>query len=114
MIWSSCGKTPMDEIERIHVRAAKIVYKLDWSTPSDQVLDMNSKCLSCFAYKCYYGQVPEQLQSIVRKSNYTYDFRRKLGLALPVAARLWNSLTNEHRAPNNIASFKAILRADKF
>ena len=37
LIWRSCGKTLMDEIERIHVRAAKIIYKLDWSTPSDQV-----------------------------------------------------------------------------
>ena len=73
-------------------------------------------------HKCYYGHVPEQPQSIVRKSNYTYDFRRKLSLALPVpksnyvrnsisyrAASLWNSLTNEHRASNNIASFKTIL-----
>ena len=93
MIWSSCGKTLMDEIERIHVRAAKIIYKLDWRTPSDQVLvkanwntirDMNLKFLLCFAYKCYYGYVPEQLQSFVRKSNYTYDFRRKLSLAVPV------------------------------
>ena len=74
MIWSTCGKTLMDEIERIHVRAAKIIYKLDWITPSDQVLvkanwntirDMNSKCLPCFAYKCYYGLVPEQLQLLL-------------------------------------------------
>ena len=116
MIWSSCGKTLMDEKERIHARAAKIIYKLDLSTPSVQVLvngfwntirDMNSKCLLCFAYKFYYGHVPKQLQSIVRKSNYTYDFRRKLSLALSVPksnyvgistfykAALWNSLTNE-------------------
>ena len=125
----------MDEIERIHVRAAKIIYKLDWSTSSNQVLvkanwntirDVNSKCLLCFAYKCYYGHVPEQLQSFVRKSSYTYDFRKKLSLALPVpksnyvtnsisyrAASLWSSLTNEHRTSNNIASFIAILRTDK-
>ena len=58
MIWSSCGKTLMDEIERIHVRAAKIIYKLDWSTPSDQVLvkanwntirDMNRTQNVCYA-----------------------------------------------------------------
>ena len=93
LIWRSCGKTLMDEIERIHVRAAKIIYKVDRSTPSDQVLvkanwntirDMNSKCLPFFAYKCYYGHVPKQLQSIVRKSNYTYDVKRKLSLVLPV------------------------------
>ena len=131
MITSLCGKTLMDEIERIHVRVAKIIYKLVWRTPSDQVLvtakwntirDMNSKRLLCFAYKCYYGHVPEQFQSIVRKSNYMYDFRRKLSLALPVpksnyvrdsisykAASLWNSLTNEHRASNNITSLNTIL-----
>ena len=49
----------MDKMERIHVRAAKIVYKLDWRTPSDQVLvkakwntirGMNSKRLLRFAY----------------------------------------------------------------
>ena len=97
MIWRSCGKTLMDEIERIHVRAAKIIYKLDWSTPSDQVLvkanwntirDMNSKCLPFFAYKCYYGHVPKQLQSIDRKSNYTYDFKRKLSLVLRASNNL--------------------------
>ena len=126
----------MDETERIHVRTEKIIYNLDWRTPSDQVLvkakwntvrDMNLKCLLRFAYKCYYGHVPEQFQSIVRKSNYTYDFRRKLSLALPVpksnyvrdsisynAASLWNSLTNEHRASNNTTSFNTILRTDKF
>ena len=136
MIWSSCGKTLMDEVEKIHVRAAKVIHQLDWSTPSDQVLtkanwntirDRNSKRLLCFAYKCYYGCVPEQLLSFVRKNNYTYNFRRKLSLALPIlksgyvrnsisyrAASWWNLLTNEHRASNNIAGFKKMLNIIKF
>ena len=136
MIWSSYGKILMDEVEKIHVRAAKVIHQLDWSTPSDQVLtkanwntirDRNSKRLLCFAYKCYYGCVPEQLQSFVRKNNYTYDFRRKLSLALPMpksgyvrnsmsyrAANLWNSLTNEYRALNNIVRFKKMLNIIKF
>ena len=136
MIWSSYGKILMDEVEKIHVRAAKVIHQLDWSTPSDQVLtkanwntirDRNSKRLLCFAYKCYYGCVPEQLQSFVRKKNYTYDFRRKLSLALPMpksgyvrnsipyrAANLWNSLTNEYRALNNIVRFKKMLNIIKF
>ena len=36
--WGSCGKSLFDELEKIHVRAAKIIYGLDWHTPSDQVL----------------------------------------------------------------------------
>ena len=33
-----CGKWLFDELERIHVRAAKIIYGLNWYTPSDHVL----------------------------------------------------------------------------
>ena len=63
MIWGSCGKTLMDEIEKVHVRAAKIIYGLDWCTPSEQVLatakwntikNINSRRLLCLAYNCYY------------------------------------------------------------
>ena len=38
VVWGSCGKSLFDELEKIHVRAAKIIYGLDWHTPSDQVL----------------------------------------------------------------------------
>ena len=37
-----------------------------------------------------------------------------LGIQSYKAASLWNFLTNEHRASNNTASFKTILRTDKF
>ena len=48
------------------------------------------------------------LQSLVRKNNCTYDFRRKLSLALPMpeSGYIRNSITNEHRASNNIVRFK--------
>ena len=60
MIWSSCAKTLVDEIEIILVRTAKIIYKLDWNTPNNQVLvkaDWNlSDCqrheLKMFAMLC--------------------------------------------------------------
>ena len=38
VVWGSCGESLFDELEKIHVRAAKIIYGLDWHTPSDQVL----------------------------------------------------------------------------
>jgi len=38
VVWGSRGKSLFDELEKIHVRAAKIIYGLDWHTPSDQVL----------------------------------------------------------------------------
>ena len=38
VIWGSCGKTLLSELERIHVRAAKLIYGMDWYTPSEEVL----------------------------------------------------------------------------
>ena len=29
VVWGSCGKSLFDELEKIHVRAAKIIYGLD-------------------------------------------------------------------------------------
>ena len=34
-----CNKTLCDELERIHVRAAKIIYRLDWCTLAEDVLN---------------------------------------------------------------------------
>jgi hypothetical protein len=31
-IWGSCGTVPFDELEKIHVRAARIIYGLNWQT----------------------------------------------------------------------------------
>ena len=37
-VWGSCGSMHFTELEKIHVRAAKIIYNLDWLTPSEEVL----------------------------------------------------------------------------
>ena len=36
--WGSCNKTPFQDLEKMHVRAAKIIFKFDWTTPSTEVL----------------------------------------------------------------------------
>ena len=38
VVWGSCGKSLFDVLDKIHVRASKTMYNLDWYTPSDQVL----------------------------------------------------------------------------
>jgi hypothetical protein len=38
LIWGSCGKTLFDELERIHVRSAKVIFGLDWYTSGKDVL----------------------------------------------------------------------------
>ena len=36
VVWGSCRKCLFNELERIHLRVAKIIYGLDWCTPSDE------------------------------------------------------------------------------
>ena len=38
LVWGSCGKTLFNELEKIHVRAAKVILGLDWYTPGKDVL----------------------------------------------------------------------------
>lgn len=37
-VWGSRGSILFTEVDKIHVLAAKIKYKLDWLTPSEEVL----------------------------------------------------------------------------
>ena len=38
LVWGSLGAALFSELEKIHVRTAKLIYGLDWLTPSDEVL----------------------------------------------------------------------------
>ena len=38
IVWGLCGKTLFRELELMHIRAAKIIYGLDWYTPGQEVL----------------------------------------------------------------------------
>ena len=49
-VWGSCGKSLIDVLEKIQIRAAKTIYNLDWYTPSDQAL---ARCNWC-TINCLY------------------------------------------------------------
>ena len=38
LVWGSCGQAFFSNLEFIHVRAANIIFNLDWCTPSKEVL----------------------------------------------------------------------------
>ena len=120
------------ELERIHVRAAKVIYKLDLQTPTEDVLaqtnwkpleKLYSQRLLFLAQNCYYGYSPIPLQSLFAKYFSNYNLRRKLTIALPKpktdflkksisyqAAVLWNSLDNNTRALEDIKRFKLVIK----
>ena len=41
LIWGSCNKTLLECIQRIHFRAARIIYDLPWCTPRIQVMNQH-------------------------------------------------------------------------
>ena len=88
VVWGSCGKCLFDELERIHIRAAKIIYGTrDWCTPSDEV-SVNCNWftikrlyefrLLLLAHKCFYDLSPEPVKQLFTKYNSNYSLRRKL------------------------------------
>ena len=38
ILWSSCDKTHLDIIERMHARAARVVYRQSWDTETSKAL----------------------------------------------------------------------------
>ncbi len=77
-VWGFCGSTLFKELEKIHVRAAKIIHKLDWYTPSVDVLqrvkwrtletNYNTKILT-LVYTVFAGTAPLGIQFLFRKQH---------------------------------------------
>ena len=38
LVWENCNKTLFEELDKMHVRAAKIIFKYDWRYPSCEVI----------------------------------------------------------------------------
>ena len=127
LVWGSCGAALFSELEKIDVRAAKLIYGLNWLSPSDEVL-LQTKWKSLklyirrvlyFVFKCVSGDAPFHLRHLWSKHESRYNLRRKNCLVLPkpntdfikksvkfVGASLWNSLKNNARLEESLAGFK--------
>lgn len=86
LVWGSCGRVFFSSLESIHVRAAKIIFNLDWCTPSKEVLAtvkwntleiMYEKRLLILAHQAYYNLLPRPMSRHFEKYVSSYDFRRK-------------------------------------
>jgi hypothetical protein len=133
LIWGSCGKTMFNELERIHVRAAKVIFGLDWYTSGIDVLakvkwftlnTMYKQQLLYLAYKNYYNLLPATLQSLFIKTSHHYGLRNKITYVVPKpntdylkksisyqAVTLWNSVDKELKSTETLARFKKSVKA---
>ena len=119
IVWGSCNKTLFDELEGLHTRATRIIFRLDWRMPTEVVLNtvkwkplrhIYFQRLLVLAYKCYYALMPGLLEDLLVKHETRYCLRKQLCLNIPISktdmvkksiqymsAVLWNKLGNEMR-----------------
>jgi hypothetical protein len=80
IVWGFCGKTLLDELGKNTLRATKIIHKIDWYTPSKEVL-APTKCRtlkSLYEHKLlllthresFYGLSPTPIAQHFTKNKY--------------------------------------------
>ena len=89
LVWGLCGQ--VSNLESIHVRAAKIIFNLDWCTSGKEVLTtakyntleiMYEKRLLILAHQAYYHLLPCPMICLFKKYLSSNDHRRKMTFKL--------------------------------
>ena len=131
LVWGNCGKTHFKALERLHTRAARIIYRLNWDLPSQEVIHKTGwKTLSSTykqrvlstVHKCCYGEAPDQLcQNIITKKDNNLRGSEKLVIPRPETnflhksvtfrgAVLWNKLPTNLKNEERHNNFKMLIR----
>ena len=127
VLWGSCNKSLFDELEKMHVRAAKIIYCLDWNMPTNDVIivyewktlkQIYLESLAKLVQKIYYQTVPTTMIDLLEKRSLRYNLRETNCLSLPrvrtemmkksigyKGSVLWNNFKNETRGIENSSQF---------
>ena len=131
-VWRTCSPALMDEIEKTHVRAAKLIHNLPSNISNENVLATVSwdpldyiykRKILTFVQKSYHGD-KGQAKPHVTKNEERYA--KSDTLLIPRASSeegrtsfsyrgplLWNNLKPEIRAITNLDSFKRKLKDNK-
>ena len=131
IVWGSCNKTHLNNLEKLHARTGKIVYGLPWDTSAKDVLTRTGwdnletiykVQLTEFVFKCMKGFTVTEFKDlfIQRKSGR----RRKDDIILPrpetkfirnsISCRgaiAWNSLTNKETTAKTLKDLNAVFES---
>ena len=89
-VWGSCNKTHLDNLEKLHARAGRIVYGLPWDTGAEDVLmrigwdsleTMYKLRLTEFDFKCLKGYSVTEFKDLFLQRNS--GRRRNENIILP-------------------------------
>ena len=131
VVWGSVSPS----LERIHMRAIRIVCKLPMSTPADEIRKLRQwnplslyyiKKLLVLTYQSYHSLNTEDLNILISKAKTNYSLRNSLNLEVPRprseigrssfkhrAVLGWNLLLHHVKQCANLTSFKIGLKTNK-
>lgn len=134
-VWGSCSSALMDDIDRIHLRATRIIHNIPCNIPNDDIMNApywNSinlfyiKRLLVITYNIYSGNCIEPLNDLTVKPVTTYNFRKSLNVEVlrprtelgrssfqHRAASTWNPLPDDIKNCSNFATFKRKIKKNK-
>ena len=126
----SCNKTHLNNLEKLHARAGRIVYGLPWDLSAEDILmrtgwdsleTMYKVRLTEFVFKCMRGFTVTEFKDLFVQRNS--GRRRNEDIILPRpetnfirnsiryrGAIAWNSLTNKETTAKTLKDFKRCLR----
>ena len=135
VVWGSASPSLMEDIERIHMRALRIVCKLPMTTPADEIMKLRQwnpislyyvKRLLVLTYRSYHSLNTEDLNTLISKAKTNYSLRNSLNIEVPRprsefgrssfkhrAALAWNLLPHHVKECANLRLFKIKLKVNK-
>ena len=137
LVWGTCSPTLLHEVEHIHARAAKIIYRLSDVSNQEAITiagwqsinSMYKRKLLTFMYQVYKSELPDNIIRLFSSSNCCYDLLNSIKFEVPRfnlevgrnslryrGALFWNSIPdNLKRAPSlNIFKKQTLVRQYKF
>lgn len=132
VIWGNCSTSLMNNIEKIHTRAARFIHRVQKSTPDDAVINTvkwlpivnyYKRSLACKAYNIYNNLTWPLLFNLISKTESRRQTRNAFKVDLPSfkyvdykrsfqfrAAIVWNNIPNSIREKVSFSCFKVALK----
>ena len=118
-VWGNCSEAKLGSLEKIHLSAAKLIFKQRIPPSWKSISYFYKKRHLCLTHKAYYGICPEQVATIIKKSPNLRNMRDNFKLTLDRpncnvgklsfkhrSALAWNSLPQSVKSIEDHNSFK--------
>ena len=122
LVWGTCSPTLLHEVEHIHARAAKIIYRLSDLSNQEAITiagwqwinSMYKRKLLTFMYQVYKSELPDNIIRLFSSSNCCYDLRNSIKFEVPdfnleVTKRWANLGTRLEMGTNSLTYRRALL-----